>query len=155
MEIERKFLVVNNDWRKLAKGIRYRQGYLHNAPGCIVRVRVAGDKAYLTVKGPVVGISRQEFEYGIPLADANIMLEQLVEKPFIDKLRYKIFVDGHIWEVDEFLGDNTGLVVAEIELSSENEQFSKPDWIGKEITGEIRYYNSELVKCPFLLWGAQ
>jgi len=153
VEIERKFLLVGNDWKKLAAGTSYRQGYLCSDNKRTVRVRTAGAKGYLTVKGKTVGAARSEYEYEIALADAQEMLETLCEKPLIEKMRYKIAVKNHLWEVDEFLGENAGLIIAEIELTSEDEEFVKPDWIGAEVTGDQRYYNASLVKFPFAKWG--
>lgn len=152
-EIERKFLVLGDAWRGLAEGVLCRQGYLNSDPGRIVRVRIMGNKAFLTVKGMAEGIVRPEFEYEIPLADAEFMLDKLAERPLIEKRRYKISVDGFTWEVDEFLGVNQGLVVAEIELIDENQIFTKPPWLGREVTGEPRYLNANLIKCPYTTWN--
>ncbi|MCG5030779.1 CYTH domain-containing protein [Mesosutterella sp. OilRF-GAM-744-9] len=151
-EIERKFLVVGGEWKKLAQGTAYRQGYLNSQKERTVRIRTIGDKAFLTVKGPTVGVTRLEFEYEIPYADCVTMLEQLAEKPIIEKNRYKIPQGPYTWEIDEFLGVNKGLVVAEIELPSEDAPFDKPAWIGREVSGDPRYFNSNLVKHPFTSW---
>ena len=151
-EIERKFLVKGDTWRALAKGRHYRQGYLNSAKERTVRVRTIDERAFLTVKGPNSGITRAEFEYEIPLEDARAMLEALAEKPLIEKTRYKIAMGGHVWEVDEFEGENAGLIVAEIELGSENEAFEKPEWIGEEVSGDPRYYNSSLIAHPYRTW---
>ncbi len=151
-EIERKFLVKNTDFKELAQGEMYRQGYLSSAKECTVRVRIAGSGAFITVKGPAIGLTRAEYEYAIPLADAEAMLEALAEKPLIEKRRYKIPQGGRVWEVDEFLGDNQGLIVAEIELQSEDEKFGKPHWIGEEVSGDPRYLNSSLVQHPYNKW---
>lgn len=150
-EIERKYLVEGMDWRRLAEGVLYRQGYLSSAPQCNVRVRIAGEKATLTIKGPPRGIGRPEFEYEIPMADAREMLE-LCERPLIEKKRYRIAHDGMTWEVDEFSGENQGLVVAEIELQSEQQEFTKPPWIGREVTQDTRYLNASLIRRPFKDW---
>lgn len=151
-EIERKFLVVGEAWRKLAKGTVYRQGYLSTVKERTVRVRTIDDAGYLTVKGISVGATRSEFEYDVPVADANEMLDSLCEKPIIEKTRYKIPVGKHTWEIDEFAGVNQGLIVAEIELAEENEAFSRPEWIGDEVTGDPRYFNSNLIAKPFSTW---
>lgn len=154
IEIERKFLTKpNTPWQDLAEGVIYKQGYLSREHGSTVRVRIAGDSAFLTIKGQTQGISRREFEYSIPIADAQIMLDEQCQKPLIEKTRYKIPVEGHVWEVDVFAGDNDGLVVAEIELNSEDETFTKPDWLGAEVSGDPRYYNSNLIDQPFSHWA--
>lgn len=153
-EIERKFLLKNEAWRALAQGTRYRQGYLNSAKERTVRIRTIGDSAFLTIKGMNVGATRAEYEYPIPLADCNAMLDTLAEKPLIDKQRYKIKRGNLTWEIDEFFGDNQGLIVAEVELQSEDQAFDKPDWIGEEVTTDPRYFNSNLVKHPFTTWGA-
>ncbi len=153
LEIERKFLVIGDNWKSLAKGILYRQGYLNLDKSRTVRVRIIDQKGILTVKGKSIGASRLEYEYDIPLSDAQEMLDQLCEKPIIEKYRYTIPFQGFFWEVDEFLGDNKGLIVAEIELKAENEVFKKPDWIGQEVTGEVEYYNSSLSQKPFKTWS--
>lgn len=151
-EIERKFLVKGNDWRTHAQGIAYRQGYLNSLKERTVRIRTVGEKAFLTVKGPSVGLTRMEFEYEIPFEDCIVMLEHLVERPIIEKIRYKIPVGNYVWEIDEFFGDNAGLIVAEIELPDENATFDKPDWIGEEVSGDPRYFNSNLIRNPFSTW---
>lgn len=150
IEIERKFLVTGDQWRQGA-GVRYSQGYLSRDKARTVRVRVAGDKAFLTIKGVSRGAARAEFEYEIPVAEAEQLLE-LSDGPLIRKLRYKVRHDGLTWEVDEFLGDNTGLVVAEVELTSEDQTFTKPSWVGKEVTDDQRYYNSNLASHPYSQW---
>lgn len=153
-EIERKFLVNGDGWRGLAKGQFYRQGYLSSAKNRIVRVRAIGDaKAYLTIKGETTGAARDEFEYEIPRADADYMLNELAEKPLIEKTRFKIPFGDFIWEIDEFAGDNAGLLLAEIELRSEGQSFPKPAWVGREVTGDPRYFNSSLIKNPYKNWG--
>ena len=150
IEIERKFLVVGDTWRS-ATTVYYSQGYLNRDKARTVRVRIAGDQAFLTIKGITQGASRAEFEYTIPMEDAKALLA-ICEQPLIEKYRRKITYEGFVWEVDEFLGENFGLVVAEIELPSEDTQFPKPEWIGKEVTQDERYYNSNLSKCPFVRW---
>jgi CYTH domain-containing protein len=151
-EIERKFLVRGDVWRSLAKGTAYRQGYLNSAKERTVRIRTIGDSAFLTIKGLTVGATRSEYEYEIPLADCNAMLDALAEKPIIDKKRYKVPLEGLTWEIDEFFGDNTGLIVAEVELESEGQTFRKPDWVGEEVTADPRYFNSNLIKHPYSKW---
>ncbi|MGW8194755.1 MAG: CYTH domain-containing protein, partial [Desulforhopalus sp.] len=147
-EIEKKFLLANNDWRELASGTPYCQGYLNREKGLTVRVRIIDDRGVLTIKGPSQGASRQEFEYEIPVDEAREMLEKFCLKPFIEKTRYKIEYAGFTWEVDEFKGDNEGLAFAEIELDEEGQDFEKPPWIGTEVTGDSRYYNANLVHNP-------
>ncbi|MEZ7198575.1 CYTH domain-containing protein [Pseudodesulfovibrio karagichevae] len=151
-EIERKFLLVGDDWRELAKGTHYRQGYLNSAKERTVRVRTIDDKGFLTIKGITTGATRVEYEYEIPHAECTEMLDNLAEKPIIEKARYKIEFGGFTWEVDEFFGVNRGLVVAEIELKSEDQAFEKPAWVGEEVTGDPRYFNSNLVANPYTTW---
>lgn len=151
-EIERKFLVRDDRWRNGAEGLLYRQGYVPTRDRRTVRVRIVGDTGYLTLKGATQGIARAEFEYPIPKADAEAMLAELCEPPLIEKVRYRITVGQHLWEVDEFLGDNTGLILAEIELQHEDEAFEWPGWIGEEVSGDPRYYNSALVRSPYRTW---
>ncbi|CAN5801300.1 CYTH domain-containing protein [soil metagenome] len=152
IEIERKFLVLNDDWKALTEGVFMRQGYICSDPDRIVRVRIEGDRAVLTIKGKTERISRSEWEYPLPLADAQQLLDSLCEKPLIEKYRYRIPFGGFIWEVDAFLGDNAGLIVAEIELESETQEFTKPDWIGAEVSADRRYANANLFKHPFCRW---
>ena len=151
-EIERKYLVTGDAWRALAPGTHYRQGYLNSDKERTVRIRSTGDKAYITIKGLTVGASRPEYEYEIPVADADAMLDGLAERPLIEKRRYKIPHGGVTIEVDEFLGENAGLVVAEVELQSEDQRFDKPAWFGEEVTGDPRYYNANLVRHPYSTW---
>ena len=151
-EIERKFLVKGDAWRALAKGTTYRQGYLNSAKEGTVRVRTAEDKAFLTIKGLTVGATRAEYEYEIPFDEGKAMLDALAEKPLIEKKRYKIPAGGLTWEIDEFLGDNAGLIVAEVELKSEDQAFERPVWLGDEVTGDPRYYNANLIKKPITRW---
>jgi len=150
-EIERKFLVTSEDWREGAHQVHYAQGYLSKEKECTVRVRIAEENAFLTIKGPVQGISRDEFEYPIPVEDAKEML-QLTSGNIVEKVRHRIQQGAHLWEVDEFLGKNRGLVVAEVELSDPSESIIFPPWIGKEVTGDPRYYNSSLAVLPFSEW---
>ena len=151
-EIERKFLVKNLDWKSQAKGTLYRQGYLNSEKERTVRVRTIDDKAFITVKGITTGVSRMEFEYEIPFADATQMLDELVEKPIIEKYRYKLAQDGLVWEIDEFLGDNAGLVVAEVELADAQQALVRPDWLGEEVSSDPRYFNNNLVANPYKNW---
>lgn len=151
-EIERKFLVKGDAWRALAEGTMYRQGYLNSVKERTVRIRTVGDKAFLTVKGITVGATRSEYEYAIPFDECNAMLDELAEKPLIEKKRCKIRRGELTWEIDEFFGDNKGLIVAEVELTSEEQAFVKPEWIGDEVSGDPRYFNSNLIKHPFSKW---
>jgi CYTH domain-containing protein len=151
-EIERKFLVKGDAWRALAKGTTYRQGYLNSAKERTVRVRTAEDKAFLTIKGLTLGATRAEYEYAIPFDEGKAMLDALAEKPLIEKKRYKIPAGDLTWEIDEFLGDNAGLILAEVELKSEDQAFDRPAWLGDEVTGDTRYYNANLIKKPFTRW---
>lgn len=152
-EIERKFLVRGDFRRDASQSVRIRQGYLCSAPERTVRVRIRGDKAYITVKGlgNATGVSRFEWEKEISVADAEELLK-LCEPGMIDKTRYLVNAGAHTYEVDEFHGDNEGLVVAEIELNSENEEFFRPGWLGREVTGDRRYYNSSLSGNPYRNW---
>ena len=151
-EIERKFLLANQDWRALLTGsFLLKQGYLSTTQKSTVRLRVKSDKAMLTVKSKNTGIRRSEFEYEIPIRDAEEML-QLCQTPLIEKTRYTITIGKHIWEIDEFSGANSGLLVAEIELDTEEESFEKPAWVGEEVSTDARYYNSNLVAHPFTQW---
>lgn len=151
VEIERKFLLASDAWRAGAVGTEYRQGYLSRDPARTVRVRVAGEQAFLTIKGRNEGISRAEFEYAIPLADALALLP-LCEGPLIEKVRYRIPQGDLCWEIDEFLGQNAGLTVAEIELPTADTPFERPAWLGYEVSGDPRYYNSSLSKTPYSEW---
>lgn len=152
IEIEKKFLLTGTEWKQLATGTAYRQGYLNSVKERTVRVRTINDQGFLTIKGVSVGATRLEYEYEIPLEDANALLDELCEKPLIEKNRYKISFSGFTWEVDEFFGENDGLVVAEIELESENQVFDKPEWVGEEVTGDSRYFNSNLINNPYTKW---
>ena len=151
-EIELKFLVKGDSWRHGVSGTRYRQGYLSIVKERTVRVRTAGDKGFITVKGINTGPSRTEYEYEIPLSDANEMLDRLCERPLIEKTRYRIASGELTWEVDEFEGENQGLIVAEVELRDEKQTISPQEWIGRNVTGDPRYFNSNLVKHPFCRW---
>lgn len=151
-EIERKFLVIDDRWRRLATGVRYRQGFLSTEPERTVRVRVAGSSGWLTIKGLSVGARREEFEYSIPVADAERMLDALCKRPLIEKTRYTLNVGAHTWEIDVFEGENEGLVVAEVELETEDEELERPEWLGEEVTDDPRYFNSSLVAKPYRSW---
>ena len=150
-EIERKFLVSGDEWRSLGKATRYRQGYLSSTKERVVRVRTIDDLGFLTIKGITEGLSRLEFEYDIPADDAGSLLD-LCEKPLIEKTRTKIAIGNLVWEVDEFFGDNAGLIVAEVELEDENQAVDLPSWIGEEVSGDPRYFNSNLIKHPYTSW---
>lgn len=152
-EIERKFLVTGDEWRLLGKGKVYRQGYIPTENGTTVRVRLVGESGYLTIKGVSTGISRAEFEYPIPAADAQQMLDTLCKPPLIEKTRYRIESDGLVWEVDEFAGENQGLIVAEVELSEESQVFELPTWIEREVSDDPRYYNVNLAQNPYRNWA--
>jgi adenylate cyclase len=151
IEIERKYLVKDDNWRSLGVPVHYVQGYLVSDGIRTVRVRIAGDKGYLTIKGKSNGYSRAEFEYPVPAADAKEMLK-LCTIPVIEKYRTKVSYGGKIWEIDQFEGQNKGLIMAEIEIISEDEEFVMPPWIGEEVTGDLRYFNSNLAVYPFQNW---
>lgn len=152
-EIERKFIIDQTKWQHFdkPKGEHYRQGYLITDPNKTIRVRLTEKKGFLTIKGPSVGATRDEYEYEIPREDAGELLEKFAISE-LSKTRYKINFENRVWEIDEFLGDNTGLIIAEIELANESDHFPIPDWIGKEVTGEEKYYNSNLTINPYKKW---
>ena len=152
-EIERKFLVRGEGWRSLGEGVAYRQGYLSTVAERTVRVRLIRDRGYLTIKGISVGATRTEYEYEIPADEAGEMLDNLCERPLIEKTRYRIKHMGLTWEVDEFGGDNAGLIIAEVELDAEDQAIVLPDWVGGEVTGDRRYYNANLISHPFTSWS--
>lgn len=151
VEIERKFLVVGGTWKAGAAGELLRQGYLSRSPDRTVRVRSAGTKAWLTIKASGTGIARPEYEYEIPVTDAEEMLG-LCEGPLIEKTRYRVDFEGQTWEVDEFHGENDGLVVAELELERADQEIRLPPWVGREVTEDRRYANSRLAVEPYRLW---
>jgi adenylate cyclase len=151
-EIERKFLVTSPGFKLGARSTRYRQGYLVTDPRRSVRVRVGGGEAFVTIKGPTSGATRQEYEYPIPVAHAAEILERLALAPVIDKTRHVLEVDGLVWEVDEFHGENEGLVIAEVELHSEDQPITLPEWVGEEVTSDARYFNQSLVENPYSSW---
>jgi CYTH domain-containing protein len=155
VEIERKFLVTGRVWKEGVKGVVYRQGYLNTDTERTVRVRIAGEQGFLTVKGKTEGISRLEFEYSIPVDEAGQMLDRLCLATVIEKYRYRVSYRGKVWEIDEFLGANQGLVLAEIELESEEELFDPPPWLGREVSGESRFYNSSLSRNPYGTWSEE
>jgi adenylate cyclase len=152
-EIERKFLVTGTEWKRGASGVRFRQGYLSSVKERTVRVRTEGAWAVLTIKGLTTGVTRVEFEYPIPPGDANALLDGLCERPLIEKVRYHVTVGKHVWEIDEFEGDNAGLVVAEIELRSPHESFERPSWVTREVSDDPRYFNANLVHHPYRSWA--
>ena len=153
IEIERKFTLKNDSWRNdVQRSQRYVQGYLAGNDRSSIRVRIAGEKANLNIKSATLGIFRNEYEYDIPLADAEEMLEKLCEKPIIDKIRHFVIFDGKTWEIDEFSGENKGLIVAEIELNDENEVITLPEWADEDVSHDARYYNVCLVKNPYCNW---
>jgi len=155
IEIERKFLVTGDGWRGHGPAIPIRQGYLTTDPDRVVRVRIAGEAAFLTLKGRPAdagALSRLELEYPIPVDDAQVILDQLCLKPLIEKIRHRVVVRGFTWEVDEFQGENAGLVLAEIELRDAGDPVDPPDWIGAEVTADLRYQNANLALHPFSTW---
>ncbi|MDT0620328.1 CYTH domain-containing protein [Croceitalea vernalis] len=154
LEIERKFLVVSEAYKKDATSeTRIVQGFLNTAPERTVRVRIKGNKGYLTIKGKgnESGTTRFEWEKEISFKDATNLID-LCEPGILEKIRFEVPAGEHLFEIDEFLGENEGLVVAEVELQNEDERFDKPDWLGDEVTGQIKYYNSQLTKKPFINW---
>jgi len=154
LEIERKFLVRNQAWRDLAQpGVAYAQGYLTRESGRTVRVRVAGNQGFLTLKSPTEGISRREYEYVIPVNEAWELLEFLCYQPLIEKTRYRIPLTSVVWEIDEFRGANQGLILAEVELDHPDQDLVLPDWIGLEVSGDPRYFNSYLNQHPYSTWA--
>ncbi len=153
IEIEHKFLLANENWRsQIHKSIIIQQGYLTSAPTNSIRVRISDKNAWMNIKSATIGNQRLEFEYKIPLPDAEQIIAELCQGPLITKTRHFVKHDGHVWEIDEFSGDNDGLIVAEIELSNLDEKFSIPDWIDKEVTGDLKYYNNNLVRHPYNTW---
>ena len=151
-EIERKFLTRSSAWRRGARGVRCRQGYITLNARRLVRVRVMGGKAWLAVKGKKDDLARYEFEYPIPRADAELLLDRLCIQPLIEKKRHKVHYKGVVWEVDDFAGANEGLVVAEVELSAKDQKIDLPPWAGPEVTFDSRFYNFNLVRHPFSRW---
>jgi len=153
LEIERKFLVRSDAWRAEVQSRELlRQGYLSSGSRCSIRARIAGEQAWLNLKAKRSGMTRLEFEYPIPLADADEILRELCDGPLLEKYRHLIACGPYVWEVDEFLGDNAGLIVAEIELPDEAAPFERPDWLGAEVTEDQRYYNFNLASHPYTQW---
>lgn len=153
IEIERKFLVTTSSWRASARdGTRYRQGYVAITPQGVVRARSGGGNGYVTLKGPRVGARRAEFEYAVPAADADEIIDTLCDGRVVEKTRYRIRSGGLLWEVDEFHGANEGLVLAEVELAEERQAFQPPPWVGPEVTEDDRYANSSLATRPWTTW---
>jgi adenylate cyclase len=152
VEIERKFLVKDDSWRREATAERIRQGYLCSFEDRAVRARIVGNRAFLTIKGAKNGVSRFEYEYQIPVEDAAEMLDRLCEWPLIEKTRHHVTVDGREWVIDVFEGDNVGLVVAEVELVDEMQVIEVPAWAGEEVSDDPRYFNVNLAKHPYRLW---
>jgi CYTH domain-containing protein len=151
-EIERKFLVKEDETWRSVSGKIYRQGYLSTVKERTVRIRTIDDKAYLTIKGITVGATRREYEYEIPVHEAKEMLDELCERPLIEKTRRIIEHEGLVWEVDEFFGENAGLILAEVELEDEDQDLAKPAWIGEEVTDDPRFFNANLVNNPYSKW---
>jgi adenylate cyclase len=153
IEIEHKFLLANNDWREhITRSVKYRQGYLSSQATSSIRIRISDDHAWLNIKSATIGTHRHEYEYEIPLQDANEIISILCRKPIIEKTRHFVVHDGNTWEIDEFEGDNRGLIIAEIELPEIGQTFSKPPWLGKEVTHDLRYYNNNLALHPYSEW---
>ncbi|MDD5276810.1 MAG: CYTH domain-containing protein [Methylovulum sp.] len=153
IEVEHKFLLANNDWRgHIDHSVNYRQGYLSSQASSSIRVRISAEQAWLNIKSATIGSHRHEYEYEIPMADAEEILTNLCRKPLIEKTRHFVIDHGNLWEIDEFYGDNQGLVVAEIELSEVGKYFAKPDWLGIEVTHDMRYYNNNLSINPYSEW---
>ena len=153
-EIEHKFLLRDESWRgQVERSASMRQGYLMSNSRCSVRVRIADGQGFLNIKSGVLGIQRSEYEYPIPLADAEELLDTLCEKPLVEKTRHFVRHQGHLWEIDEFAGANAGLVVAELEVDHPDETFVRPDWLGEDVSRDIRYYNSQLARHPYTSWS--
>jgi adenylate cyclase len=153
IEIEHKFLLANDDWRKhVVRSTQYRQGYLSSQPTSSIRVRISDERAWLNIKSATIGTHRHEFEYEIPMSDANEILTCLCTKPLVEKTRHFIVIEDNTWEIDEFTGANEGLIVAEIELSEIGQPFTKPSWLGLEVTHDLRYYNNNLARHPYSEW---
>ncbi len=152
-EIERKFTVHKKQLiPHLTTGFPIKQGYIQTVDKTVVRLRIMGERAFLTLKGETKSFTRAEFEYSIPISDAQEMLQTLCQSPIIEKVRYHITFENHLWEVDIFSGDNAGLIIAEVELQSEDEKVLLPPWIKAEVTGDRDYYNSSLLKNPYSRW---
>lgn len=155
-EIEHKFLLRDDRWRQqIERSVRIRQGYLTSDARCSVRVRVADNQGFLNLKSGTLGIQRSEYEYPIPLNEAEEILDTLCEKPLLEKTRYYLHFREHLWEIDEFAGDNAGLIVAEVELSRSDESFARPEWVGEDVSHDMRYYNSQLALHPYRSWSCR
>ena len=152
-ETERKFLVAGQGWRQGAVGIQYRQGYLSAAEDCVVRIRAAGERGFLTVKGRKTGLSCPEYEFEIPLREAEDLLERHCRRPLIEKIRYTLDFKGVTWEIDEFKRENEGLIVAEVELDEEDQHIEIPEWAGREVSLDPKYRNVNLMTCPYCSWS--
>lgn len=152
-EIERKFLVIGDNWRSLGQRVLCRQGYIPTADARTVRIRVVGQQGYLTLKGPTTGVTRHEFEYPIPYDEAMVILDTLCDHPLVEKWRTPINLDGLIWEVDEFLGANRGLILAEVELAQEDQALKYPSWLGPEVSHDGRYFSANLARYPYTTWS--
>ena len=155
IEIERKYLIKSGAWTPKGPGAHFQQGYLSSQKERVVRVRIEGSVAKLTIKGVSSGITRSEFEYGIPLEDAGVILNQLCERPLIDKHRHVEHHLGRAWEIDVFHGENDGLVIAEVELPSADAKLDLPEWVGDELSNDPRYFNSNLLKNPYTHWSSR
>ena len=154
IEVEHKFLLKNNNWRhQISHSVKYSQGYLSSQPTCSIRIRISDNQAWLNIKSATIGTHRREYEYEIPLSDADELLHELCVKPLIEKTRHFVIYEGYTWEIDEFYGDNAGLIVAEIELSEIGQTFEKPEWLGQEVTYDLRYYNNNLAIYPYSEWN--
>lgn len=153
VEIEHKFLLANDNWRsQVTHSSFFRQGYLTSDSNSSIRIRISGTHAWLNIKSATIGTQRHEYEYEIPLDDANEIIDNLCRKPVIEKTRHFVKFGQHTWEIDEFEGENAGLIVAEVELSESGEPFEKPDWAGKEVSHDVRYYNNNLAIHPYNTW---
>ena len=153
VEIEHKFLLANNDWRQqVSYFVKYKQGYLSAVATSSIRVRISNDQAWLNIKSATIGTHRHEYEYEIPLSDAQEIITNLCSKPIIEKTRHIVINENNTWEIDEFEGDNSGLIVAEIELLEVGASFSIPAWLGEEVTSDLRYYNNNLASHPYSVW---
>jgi adenylate cyclase len=153
VEIEHKFLLANNEWRKqVSYSVKYKQGYLSAVATSSIRVRISDEQAWLNIKSATIGTHRHEYEYEIPLSDAHEIMSNLCRKPIVEKTRHLVIHDGNTWEIDEFEGDNDGLIVAEIELTEVGATFSTPTWLGEEVTSDHRYYNNNLASHPYSVW---
>jgi len=156
IEIERKFLIKNERWRSLVETSKScTQGYVNLKGNGSIRIRIIGDKGFVTLKGPREGIRRSEFEYEIPVADATILLDSFCDAAVISKIRHELTYEGNLWEIDEFSGENNGLLIAEIELESEHQTVSLPDWVGKDVSEDERFFNAHLAKHPISSWSPE